>query len=76
MSDNDEPRLIRVQAMMNLAGLGVGAYRFSVSWPRVMPEPGQVSQKGLDLYRRLVDGLHPRGVTPFVTLVNFSGMIS
>ncbi|WP_410813858.1 GH1 family beta-glucosidase [Micromonospora sp. 067-2] len=54
-----------------IAQLGVDAYRFSISWPRVMPEPGQVNQKGLDFYRRLVDGLHERGVTPFVTLYHW-----
>src|SRR5918911_5725363 len=37
--------------------LGMQAYRFSVAWPRVVPEgTGQVNQRGLDFYDRLVDG--------------------
>ena len=52
-----------------LTELGVNAYRFSVSWPRVLPEgKGQQNAKGLDFYARLVDGLLERGVTPMVTL--------
>ena len=50
-------------------GLGVGAYRFSVSWPRVRPAgAGAWNQKGLDFYDRLVDGLLQRGVAPYLTL--------
>jgi beta-glucosidase len=52
-----------------IAGLGVGAYRFSVSWPRVRPRgKGAWNDKGLDFYERLVDGLLRRGVTPYLTL--------
>ncbi len=40
-----------------MADLGVNAYRFSVSWPRVEPEDGAVEPRGLDFYDRLVDGL-------------------
>src|SRR5690242_5786081 len=41
-----------------LAELRVPAYRFSISWPRVLPDGSRtVSQKGLDFYRRLLDGL-------------------
>jgi len=52
----------------SLADLGASHYRFSVSWSRVMPDGRQVNQKGLDFYRRLVDGLHRRGVKPALTL--------
>lgn len=48
-----------------LAGLGVDAYRFSVSWPRVA-SPG-----GLDFYDRLVDALCAAGVRPVVTLFHW-----
>ncbi|EGX55462.1 beta-glucosidase [Streptomyces zinciresistens K42] len=48
-----------------LAGLGVGAYRFSVSWPRVN------SPKGLDFYDRLVDELCAAGVRPVPTLFHW-----
>ena len=52
-----------------IAGLGVGCYRFSVSWPRVQPEGrGAWNPKGLDFYERLVDGLLTRGVQPHLTL--------
>jgi beta-glucosidase len=52
-----------------VAGLGVDAYRFSVSWPRVRPDgAGAWNQQGLDFYDRLVDGMLARGLTPYLTL--------
>jgi beta-glucosidase len=52
-----------------IASLGVNAYRFSVSWPRVRPGgSGAWNSKGMDFYERLVDGLLARGVTPYLTL--------
>jgi beta-glucosidase len=55
-----------------LAWLGVDAYRFSVSWPRVIPEgTGQISSTGLDFYDRLVDGLLERGINPVATLFHW-----
>lgn len=52
-----------------VANLGVSAYRFSVSWPRVRPGgQGEWNAKGLDFYERLVDGLLQRGVAPYITL--------
>lgn len=52
-----------------IASLGVQAYRFSVSWPRVRPGgAGAWNQKGLDFYERLVDGLLARGIDPYLTL--------
>jgi beta-glucosidase len=52
-----------------IAQLGVDAYRFSISWPRVQPAGwGAWNSKGLDFYERLVDGLLARGIQPFVTL--------
>ncbi|MFJ1600436.1 GH1 family beta-glucosidase [Streptomyces sp. NPDC088261] len=55
-----------------MADLGVGAYRFSVSWPRVQPGGrGPASAKGLDFYRRLADGLLDKGIRPVVTLYHW-----
>jgi beta-glucosidase len=52
--------------------LGVDAYRFSVSWSRVLPEgDGVVNQAGLDFYDRLVDELCAQGIAPAVTLFHW-----
>ncbi|GIG26685.1 GH1 family beta-glucosidase [Cellulomonas denverensis] len=49
--------------------LGLGAYRFSVSWSRVVPDGhGPVESRGLDHYERFVDALLDRGVEPVLTL--------
>ena len=55
-----------------LKQLGVNAYRFSVSWPRVLPAGiGAVNQAGLGYYSRLVDDLLAAGITPVVTLYHW-----
>jgi len=55
-----------------MAELGLRAYRFSVAWPRVMPEGrGPVNPAGLDFYDRLVDALLEEGIQPFVTLYHW-----
>jgi beta-glucosidase len=55
-----------------MAGLGLNAYRFSVSWPRVIPGGiGPPNHKGLDFYSRLVDALLERKIRPFVTLYHW-----
>ena len=52
-----------------IQGLGVDAYRFSVSWPRVQAAGrGAFNPAGLDFYERLVDGLLERGLRPYLTL--------
>ena len=52
-----------------IASLGVDAYRFSVSWPRVRPGgSGPWNERGLAFYERLVDGLVARGIAPHMTL--------
>ncbi len=52
-----------------IAALGVDAYRFSVSWPRVQPMgAGEWNEKGLAFYDRMVDGLLARGIQPYLTL--------
>ena len=52
-----------------IASIGVNAYRFSVSWPRVQPlGSGAWNEQGMAFYDRLVDGLLARGVQPYLTL--------
>src|ERR1700759_843895 len=53
-----------------LRSLGLSAYRFSVSWPRVVPAgDGQLNQAGLDYYKRLLDALRVRGISRAATLL-------
>jgi beta-glucosidase len=55
-----------------MASLGVQAYRFSVSWPRVQPDgSGPANRNGLDFYRRLVEGLRERDIAPMLTLYHW-----
>ncbi|MEZ0469841.1 GH1 family beta-glucosidase [Luteimonas salinilitoris] len=52
--------------------LGLKAYRFSVSWSRILPEgTGRVNQAGLDFYSRLVDALLENGIEPLLTLYHW-----
>ncbi|HSK65745.1 MAG TPA: GH1 family beta-glucosidase, partial [Anaerolineales bacterium] len=52
--------------------LGLKAYRFSVSWPRVIPAGrGAVNPRGLDFYDRLVDALCAANIEPFLTLYHW-----
>ncbi|MCW2614889.1 MAG: broad-specificity cellobiase [Frankiales bacterium] len=55
-----------------VAGLGVGAYRFSIAWPRIQADgTGPALVAGLDHYDRLVDGLLARGLTAMPTLYHW-----
>ena len=55
-----------------MAELGIGAYRFSIAWPRIQPEGrGAPNRAGLDHYRRLVDALNRRGIAPVATLYHW-----
>ena len=55
-----------------MAQLGLGAYRFSLAWPRILPEGrGSINQAGLDFYDRLVDALLAKGIVPFATLYHW-----
>ncbi len=52
--------------------LGVHAYRFSIAWPRVIPNGvGTRNQTGIDFYDRLIDGALERGITPWPTLYHW-----
>ncbi|MEK6207683.1 MAG: GH1 family beta-glucosidase [Chloroflexota bacterium] len=55
----------------HMAALGVDAYRFSISWPRVMRNGSGPNAAGLDFYDRLVDALLERGIRPFATLYHW-----
>ena len=52
--------------------LGLEAYRFSISWPRIQPTGrGPVNEPGMAFYERLVDGLIARGIKPLATLYHW-----
>ncbi len=56
----------------HLARLGVGAYRLSISWPRVQPGGrGPLNPEGVEFYRRLLEALRERGIRPYVTLYHW-----
>ena len=55
-----------------MADLGVDAYRFSIAWPRLLPQGrGTVNEAGLAFYDRLLDGLAARGIRAFATLYHW-----
>ena len=61
-----------VQDLDIAQAIGLNAYRFSVEWARVEPEPGEVSDAALDHYRRVAAGCRERGLIPVVTLHHFT----
>jgi beta-glucosidase len=55
-----------------MAKLGLRNYRFSIAWPRVVPDgAGAVNPAGLDFYDRLVDAMLERGIRPYATLFHW-----
>ena len=55
-----------------IASLNTDAYRFSIAWPRIIPDGrGSVNQEGLDFYDRLIDGLVARGIKVYPTLYHW-----
>lgn len=55
-----------------MAEIGIKAYRFSISWPRILPEgTGKINQKGLDYYKRMVECLLSHNITPYCTLFHW-----
>ena len=54
-----------------MADLGFRHYRFSIAWTRVVREDGSANPEGLDFYRRLLDALHDKGITPNATLFHW-----
>ena len=52
--------------------LGMKTYRFSISWARIIPDgDGEINQKGIDFYNKVIDKLIENGIEPFVTLYHF-----
>lgn len=58
-----------------LAAAGLQAYRFSIEWARIEPEPGEFDAAAVDHYRRMVDGARERGIEPIVTLHHFTSPV-
>ncbi|HEX8876154.1 MAG TPA: GH1 family beta-glucosidase [Phycisphaerales bacterium] len=55
-----------------MKSIGLKAYRFSISWSRVLPDGiGSINTKGLDFYDRLVNELLAAGITPYTTLFHW-----
>lgn len=63
----------RLDADLDLmAELGAEAYRFSIAWPRLLPDgAGVINEKGFEFYDRLLDGLKSRGIKAFATLYHW-----
>ncbi len=55
-----------------MQSLGLKSYRFSVSWPRIIPDGfGDINEAGINFYNKLIDGLIERGITPCMTLYHW-----
>jgi beta-glucosidase len=55
-----------------IRNLGLRSYRFSIAWPRIQPNGrGPANQKGIDFYRRLLEGMREREITPLATLYHW-----
>ena len=54
-----------------MVSMGLDAYRFSISWPRVLKEDGSLNQEGIGFYQRLIDSLNQNNIKPFVTLYHW-----
>ena len=55
-----------------MSDIALQAYRFSISWPRVLPDgTGKVNQRGLDFYSQLVDELLEKNISPWITLFHW-----
>lgn len=52
--------------------IGLKAFRFSVSWPRIMPSEGKINEKGVQFYRDLADELLSAGITPMCTIYHWN----
>ncbi|MFP3125616.1 family 1 glycosylhydrolase [Ectobacillus funiculus] len=55
-----------------MASLGLKAYRFSIEWSRIEPEPGVFSYSAIEHYRGVLETCHQSGITPIVAMHHFS----
>ena len=55
--------------------LGFSAYRFSIEWARIQPEPGLYSQAMIDHYKRIIEGCHKRNLIPLVSFNHFASPV-
>lgn len=53
-------------------GIGLNAFRFSLEWARIEPEPGMFSRAMLDHYKAIINGCHARGIAPVVTFNHYT----
>jgi beta-glucosidase len=55
-----------------MSGMGIPAFRFSLSWPRIFPEgTGEINQKGIDFYHNVIDKCIAKGIEPWITLYHW-----
>lgn len=55
-----------------IKNMGLNAYRFSISWSRILPKGrGEINQLGVDYYNNLIDDLLKHGIEPFVTMYHW-----
>jgi beta-glucosidase len=60
------------QDVMLMSGLGIGAYRLSTAWPRILPEGrGRPNEKGLEFYDRLIDAIMAADIEPWICLYHW-----
>ena len=57
---------------MLVKALGFRVFRFSISWPRILPDGiGKVNKEGIAFYHRLIDECLKQGLIPFITLYHW-----
>ncbi|WP_454722533.1 MULTISPECIES: glycoside hydrolase family 1 protein [Cupriavidus] len=76
VSVNQLSRAVYLDDIRLMKRLGVNAYRFSISWSRIMPDGQRINQKGIDYYRGLIADLKAAGITPVITLYHWDMPLS